>query len=171
MSLWTGPQDRRTIKATSGRWTHNFTARGPLLLPGEAPSDVEMTLYSKGGHKTLRTSNKSITVGGTAVKLSSILRIKTVPEVTVTLLDNSILKGAISGMNAIEVDAGGKRTTINAMDGFDTILISTPALPAAVTYTIEASATMAGCFWVINTAKLRCRAPRHSRQFCQQKRL
>ena len=108
------------------------------LLPTRvSPAPLELTLRSHNNQVVGHIPNLSIRVGSVQVPLSQVSRIEFNPSPTVTLSDDRVLQGVITGLSSVNVDLSGVQTNLN-LSQFDTILISPPTLPASIAYHITA---------------------------------
>jgi hypothetical protein len=127
ITLNPGAKDERSFRATTtdGR---NFTVSASILPADKRPSDLQITVDGGSYRVVAHTPDTKIRVGDANVALSEINRIQGGPDPQVSLVDNRILRGAISGLPAVQIEIGGSRSTIKLTD-FESIVIDRPAVP------------------------------------------
>ena len=131
-----GAKDERRYRATSTDGK-TFTLSAPLISPGKGLDDLKLTVDG-GNYKVVgHTPDKKVRVGQVDLTLSQINRIQGGPDPQVSLNDNRILHGSVSGLPSVDVEIAGTHSTIPLND-FESIVIERPNLPESVTYKIHA---------------------------------
>jgi hypothetical protein len=137
LTLSADAADHRTFRAVS-RDGRTFTVR-TLLLPLRAgPPAYKLIVRSRGSQVIGFVSDQNVRIGGVVTPLSQIRRIELGPPSKVTLADDRLLLGIISGLTSLNVDIDGVQTNLN-LNQFETVEVVPPSLPASVDYHITAT--------------------------------
>ncbi|MCW3098800.1 MAG: mucD 8 [Chthonomonadaceae bacterium] len=136
LSLSAEAKDHRIYHAVS-RDGRTFTVQAPLLPDRKGAEGLQVTIRSRNSAVTGHVQDQNIRVGGAVVPLSQVSQIDFGPSNQVTLVDDRLLHGAITGLISVNVDLDGVQTTLN-LGQFETIVVSPPALPDTVEYRITA---------------------------------
>ena len=131
--LKVGKGKERTIPmkaATDGKY---YARVVPLPLTG----DATVRLLAEFGNSTLNatTADRTIKVGTLEVKLSDVERLQFRPSVRVVLHNGNVLKGAVSGLEAVPVRLGEQSTPLNLTKAAD-VRLGLPAETDEVSYTL-----------------------------------
>src|SRR5205814_84645 len=101
----------RTYKMKLEDGVHRATAE-PLQATKMA-NIVHVTLSYPSGAVQGSVDDRSFTVDKQTIKLSDVRELRFSPESRVTLLDGKVLQGEIGGLNAIEVNLGTDKVSLN----------------------------------------------------------